>query len=540
MKKVIAILTIILINAVISHSQVTQQWVQRFTSDSTRDESVNDMFVDSQGNVYVTGSQKSLPFPNQASIEAVTVKYNSLGELQWIQNYRAAGNNGAFGRAVHVDAAGNVYVTGESAIYSGGGNRALIIKYSPSGTQLWSYLFAYSSAYNGGFDIISDADGNVYVTGEYATNVITYNNIFLVKFSPSGSLINQTFYHSGSEGARKIGMDGSGKIIIGGYLNDDDSTAFIALKYEQNLDFVWASRWGNGVGNVNAIDMKIDINSNVLLTGTNSITIDYNLVKYNPAGFVQWGRNYSSAEGNDIAKAVDCDNAGNVYVTGTTGAAGFPLSQKITTIKYLPDGSQSWVQSFDGGTVPDGYSGYDIDVDDSANIYVTGQKYSTSDIVTLKYNQSGNLSWSIFYNGTGNSADNGVSVASDGNGNVYTSGNSPGISSGYDIAVIKYSSSSIGIQNISNEIPYKIHLYQNYPNPFNPVTKIRYSLTKRSHVKMKVFDVNGRIVSEPVDENHNAGTYELIFDAAGLSSGTYFYRIQTDDYTETKKLTLIK
>lgn len=540
MKKILTWLSIILLSAGISKSQVTQQWVQRFTSDSTRDESVNDMFVDSQGNVYVTGYQKSLPFPYHASIEAVTIKYNSLGELQWIQNYHASENNGAFGRAVHVDATGNVYVTGESAIYSGGANKALVIKYSPSGTQLWSYLFAYSSAYNGGFDIITDADGNVYVTGEYATNVITYNNIFLVKFSPSGNLINQTFYNSGSEGARKIGMDGSGKIIIGGYLNEDDSTAFIALKYEQNLDFVWASRWGNGIGNVNKIDMQIDINSNVILLGTNSITIDYSLVKFNPAGFVQWGKNYSSAGGNDIASAVDCDNSGNVYVTGTTGSAGFPLTQKITSIKYLPDGSQSWIQSFDGGTVPDGYSGYDIDVDDSTNIYITGVKHSTSDIVTLKYNQSGNLSWSIIYNGTGNSIDMGVSAASDGNGNVYTSGNSLGISSGNDIAVIKYSSTSIGIQNISNEIPDKIHLYQNYPNPFNPVTNIRYSITKNSSVNLKVFDINGRFVSELVNENQHAGTYEVTFDGSTLSSGNYFYRLRTDGFVETKKFTLIK
>ena len=540
MKKILTWLSVILLNAGLSQSQVTQQWVQRFTSDSTRDESVNDMFVDSEGNVYVTGSQRSLPFPGQASIEAVTVKYNTLGELQWIQNYRATGNNGAFGRAVHVDAAGNVYVTGESAIYSGGANKALIIKYSPSGTQLWSYLFAYSSAYNGGMDIITDADGNVYVTGEYATNVITYNNIFLVKFSPSGSLINQTFYHSGSEGARKIGMDGSGKIIIGGSLNDDDSTAFIALKYEQNLDLVWASRWGNGVGNVNKIDMKIDINSNILLAGTNSLAIDYYLVKYDPAGSVQWGRNYNSAQGNDKANAVDCDNSGNVYVTGTTGGPGFPLTEKITTVKYLPDGTQAWVRSFDGGAAPDGYSGYDNDVDDSANIVVTGVKYSTSDIVTLKYDQAGNLSWSINYNGTGNSSDLGVSVATDGNGNVYTSGNSLGISSGYDIAVIKYSPSAIGIQNISNEVPGKILLYQNYPNPFNPVTKIRYSITKNSAVDLKVFDINGRIVSELVDENQHAGTYEVTFDGSALSSGNYFYRLRTDAVSETRIFTLIK
>ncbi len=135
MKTFISLLILMLVSATVSFAQVTEEWVERFTSDSIRNENVNDMFVDAQGNVYITGSQRERSFPYQAEIEAVTVKYNSQGVQQWIQNFHAPNNNGAFCRAIYVDAAGNVYVTGENAIYSGGGNEALIIKYSPTGTQ---------------------------------------------------------------------------------------------------------------------------------------------------------------------------------------------------------------------------------------------------------------------------------------------------------------------------------------------------------------------------------------------------------------------
>lgn len=544
MKTPIIFISMIFISINISFSQVTEQWIQRFTSDSIRNESVSDMYVDSQGNVYVTGSQKSQPPPFSQMIEAVTVKYDAAGNQQWIQNYRSALNDGAFARAVYVDATGNVYVTGESSIYSGGGNKALVVKYSPSGTQQWSYLFSYNTAYNGGFDIVADLTGNVYVTGEYYTGVSFYNNVFLAKFGPTGNLINQTFYNSGSEGGRKISLDGAGKIIIGGYQNDD-STTFLALKYEQNLDFVWAQRWGDGINNQGALDMKIDINSNVILAATGNSTIDYLTVKISPSGIVLWGKAYNSPEGNDICRAVDCDNFGNVYVTGQTGAQGLPLTNKFTTIKYSPGGSQMWIESYNGGSTVDGYIAYDIDVDDSSNVYVTGNRYSNADIATIKYNSSGSLKWAKTYNGSANSSDDAIAVWGDGMGNAYTAGNSLGNATGIDIVTIKYIPSSIGIQNISNEVPDEFSLSQNYPNPFNPTTKIKFEIKSVAgnllqKVTLKIFSSEGKEIATVYDGKLSPGIYESVFDGNNLSCGNYFYRLTSNGYSVTKVMTLIK
>lgn len=417
-------------------AQVIQEWVQRFTSDSVRNEAVNDMFVDAQGNVYVTGSQRQTTNTN---IQSVTVKYNSQGVQQWIQNYIAPNDNGAFTRAIHVDAAGNVYVTGESDIVSGGANKMLVIKYDAGGTQLWSYRFSYSSAYNGGYDIVTDLNGNVYVTGEYLSG--TQNNISIVKFSPSGALIGQTFYNYESEGGRKIALDGAGKIIVGGYcnINQPDSARFVVLKYEQNLDFVWATRCGSkGTGSpASPFDMTVDINSNVLLTGINNI--DYAVFKINPDGTLAWNKfyNYSS----DIPRAIITDNSGNVYVTGESGAPGLPLSYSITTIKYDAAGNQQWIRNYNGGAVPDGYTGYDIAVDNNNGVYVIGNTYSNSNIATVKYNSNGSLQWARIYNGlSSNSTDQAISVGIDQYGNVYTTGNSNSNNNttGNDIAIIKY------------------------------------------------------------------------------------------------------
>jgi hypothetical protein len=104
-----------------------------------------------------------------------------------------------------------------------------------------------------------------------------------------------------------------------------------------------------------------------------------------------------------------------------------------------------------------------------------------------------------------------------------------------------------GINQIGSEIPTAFSLDQNYPNPFNPATKIRFAIPavdSRVHgndrVLLKVYDIMGREVQTLVNELLQPGTYETTFDGANLTSGIYFYRLQTEDYTETKRMLMIK
>jgi hypothetical protein len=83
-------------------------------------------------------------------------------------------------------------------------------------------------------------------------------------------------------------------------------------------------------------------------------------------------------------------------------------------------------------------------------------------------------------------------------------------------------------------------LFQNYPNPFNPTTKISWQSPVAGHQTLNIYDVLGNEVATLVDEYRNAGKYEVNFDAARLASGIYFYRIITPNYTEVKKMILIK
>jgi hypothetical protein len=92
----------------------------------------------------------------------------------------------------------------------------------------------------------------------------------------------------------------------------------------------------------------------------------------------------------------------------------------------------------------------------------------------------------------------------------------------------------------SNQLPTSYSLSQNYPNPFNPTTNIKYSITKESHVSLKVFDVLGREVENLVNTKQVAGSYQVNFNASKLASGVYIYRIIAGDYIQSMKMMLIK
>ncbi|MFZ4591250.1 MAG: T9SS type A sorting domain-containing protein [Ignavibacteria bacterium] len=112
----------------------------------------------------------------------------------------------------------------------------------------------------------------------------------------------------------------------------------------------------------------------------------------------------------------------------------------------------------------------------------------------------------------------------------------------------------VKIVNINNQIPDNFNLFQNSPNPFNPATKIKFSVPQVRRlfggssprgiggdpVLLKIYDVTGREIQTLVNESLQPGTYEITFDGSNYPSGVYFYKLSVGDYSETKRLTLLK
>ncbi|MGB5893425.1 MAG: T9SS type A sorting domain-containing protein, partial [Ignavibacteriaceae bacterium] len=93
---------------------------------------------------------------------------------------------------------------------------------------------------------------------------------------------------------------------------------------------------------------------------------------------------------------------------------------------------------------------------------------------------------------------------------------------------------------VDNTAPVDYALHQNFPNPYNPVTTITYSLPIKAQVELVIYNALGESITRLVNEEKEAGKYSVKFDATNLPSGIYFYRIQVNDFTEIKKMILLK
>lgn len=109
-----------------------------------------------------------------------------------------------------------------------------------------------------------------------------------------------------------------------------------------------------------------------------------------------------------------------------------------------------------------------------------------------------------------------------------------------DVRVVTIKPNSIGINNISTTIPEEYKLFNNFPNPFNPTTNITFDIPKNSFVKLKIYDVTGKEIISLVNENLNVGRYNYQWDASSFTSGVYFYRLEANDFVETKRMVLLK
>jgi hypothetical protein len=96
------------------------------------------------------------------------------------------------------------------------------------------------------------------------------------------------------------------------------------------------------------------------------------------------------------------------------------------------------------------------------------------------------------------------------------------------------------INQQSGSLPESFQLYQNFPNPFNPSTTIKFDINQTSEIKLLIYDINGKLVSNLVDEKLNPGKYSVFFNKKDLPSGTYFYKLENQNSSIVRKLLLLK
>jgi len=241
-------------------------------------------------------------------------------------------------------------------------------------------------------------------------------------------------------------VDSSGNIYVTG-TNDSDTPDYVTIKYNSYGKQLWAARHDVAGGEEMPSALKVDRAGNVYVTGTSdgwNTLYDFLTIKYKPSGKREWVARLNGAESrSDFANDIAIDNAGNVYVTGSSRFDA--TDYDIVTVKYSSSGKYQWGSRHIGpGILPNWKDdvGRFIETDPAGNIFVTGTSESSSrDIVTIKYDASGQVLWDARYDGPDHMNDEPSGLAVDPEGNVYVAGNSEMSDSGEDIILIKYSAS---------------------------------------------------------------------------------------------------
>jgi hypothetical protein len=299
--------------------------------------------------------------------------------------------------------------------------------------------------YDDACDIAVDGSGNVYVTG-YITASGTGYDYATIKYYPNGDTAWVRTYNgpsNSSDFASAIAVDDSGNVYVtGNSYASGTSIDYATVKYDSTGNTVWVKRYSNsGSMTDQAWAIAVDDSVNVYVTGYSAnvgTDLDYATIKYYPNGDTAWVRRYDGpGNSGDWAFDIEVDSSGNVYVTGYSSGDGTSLD--CATIKYYPDGDTAWVRRYNGpGNGID--EGRALVLDDSANVYVTGWSEGSGmgdDYVTIKYGSDGNESWVQRYDGPGGD-DVAHAIAIDDSYNVYVAGVSEGSDSERDYAAIKY------------------------------------------------------------------------------------------------------
>lgn len=250
----------------------------------------------------------------------------------------------------------------------------------------------------------------------------------------------------GENEAFALALCSSGQSCVAGYSN----SAMFTIKYDADGDTLWTRAYqGNGNGDNKAYAICVDNLGFIYVTGYSSDTsgMAMTTIKYNAEGVQQWVETYPGGGGSGEFKAyaITVDPLGDVFITGY-GNHGVNGTDMIT-IKYDSSGQQKWVRNFDGP----GHSrdmAYSITLTTNNDVVITGfsrrtSDTNTADYTTIKYgNTLGDRKWTRTYNGQGNGEDVAKKVVSDPSGNIYVTGYSwGGSNTGFDITTIKYNSS---------------------------------------------------------------------------------------------------
>jgi hypothetical protein len=405
------------------------------------------------------------------------------------------------------------YILAGSGVFGTGGPNVYLVKTDADGDTIWTRYFDA---------VDSDHASSIHQTEDDGYIVACNGFTNLIRLDEYGDSL---WSHDYGIVANSISLTDDGGYILGGGVVDGPWI----IKTDSLGNVVWSHFFNNNYfSHITHVQQTLD--GGYMAAGTaysDSNWSDFYIIKMDGSGDTLWTRSYGTNGAEEAHCAQQTFDGGYIlsglfYWTVRTDAAGDTLWCR----NYGYDGTgcaYSLQETRDGGYIIGGR---------------TNRPFMEAQFYMVKTDLDGNIEWEFDYGAAGWDIGHNVCQTDDwgyimaGWTDLYGTG-------GMDIMLVRLGYST-GIEDPLTPVPENTSLLGNYPNPFNASTTIEFSLEKSRFVTLTLYDLLGRRIETLVDEDKPAGRHQVTWHAEKSSSGIYFYRIEAGDYSETRKMMLLK
>lgn len=534
-------------------------WLWAKSAGGTEEDLGNSITTDCNGNSYIVGS-----FFDSANFGSITLTSSGYCDVfiaktdtagNWIWAKRAGGTDFDKCSDISQDANGNLYITGyfsgtatfgSTSLTSCGNYDIFVAKMDTEGNWLWASSAGGPDSDHGDYGkaIITDANGDLYVTGMFNSAATFGSNILI---------------------------------------SNGESDIFVA-KIDTDGNWLWAKQAGGSFWDY-GLDITTDADGNSYVTGMfflsasfGSITItgtmlgDIFVAKIDADGNWIWAKEAGGGDWNE-GYGIDIDANGNLYITGFFGSTATFGSTTLTSNGYEDiflakmDANGNWLWAKGTGGNDEDDRGIDIITDTNGNSYVTGYFSGSASFGSTTLTSSGNYdifvaemdadgNWILAKQAGGSSNDEGTGISLDNSSNSYITGAFQNIANFGNTTLISNGDRDIFVAKIGEEtgtsvdddyaLENRMLLLANYPNPFNPQTTISYSIPHNGKVSIEIYNIRGQRIKTLINNDMPAGYHSVVWDGKDengkpVSSEIYLYKLKVGDkYTKIKKMILLK
>ncbi len=428
----------------------------------------------------------------------------------WTRTFGGPGNDYVYDLKQTSDGG---YILAGSGVFGTGGPNVYLVKTDANGDTIWTRFFDANDSDHASSVQQTDDDGYIVACNGF-TN--------LIRLDESGDSL---WSHDYGIVSRSVCQTNDGGYIIGGGVVDGPWI----IKTDSLGNVVWSHFYNNNFFS-HIMHVQQTFDGGYMAAGTaysDSNWSDCYIIKMGGSGDTLWTRSYGTT------------GAEEVHCAQQTFDGGYILSGLFFwTVRTDAEGDTIWCRNYGNGGNGCAYSLQET----RDGGYIIGGRISRPfmevQFYMVKTDMDGNVEWEFEYGADGYDIGHNVRQTDDWNYIMAGWSDSYGIG-GMDILLIRLGYPT-EVEDLLVPAPEHISLSGNYPNPFNSSTIIRYKLPVAGKVRISIYDLLGRKIETLIDEYRQAGYYQAVWNASEYSSGIYYYKIETGDVTETKRMVLLK